>query len=50
LHTIAVFVFYGVLLIVENTVKTFVQMRNVVAAIEIVVDEHLPIAGNVILP
>src|ERR1700744_5386855 len=47
LKTITVFVLDRVLLVVENRIQTFVQVRHVVAAIEIVIDEDLPVAMDV---
>jgi hypothetical protein len=34
----------GVLAVVEDAVEPLVQVRHVIAAVEIVVDEHLPVA------
>ena len=48
LQTVTIFVFDGVLLVIENGIQSLVQMRHVIAAVEIVVDEDLPIAMNVI--
>src|SRR5712692_4606359 len=40
----------GVLLVVENAVQAFVEMRNVISAVEVIIDEHLPVAMNVVHP
>src|SRR5215470_4271388 len=48
LQAISIFDFDGVLLVVEDAAQRLVQVRNVIAAIEIVVDEDLPIACNVV--
>src|ERR1700677_4280275 len=48
LQAITVFVLDGVLLIIENRVKALVQVRNMVATVEEVVDEDFPVAMNVV--
>ena len=47
LQAITVFVLNRVLLVIENRIQTLVQMGYVVAAIEIVIDEDLPVAMDV---
>ena len=48
LQAIAVFVLNGVLLVIQDAVQAFMQMRNVVAPIQVIVDENFPVAMNVI--
>ena len=48
LQAVAIFVFDGVALVVENGLESLVEVGDVVAAVEIVVDEDLPVAGDVI--
>src|SRR5882762_1171405 len=48
LQAVPVFVFDGVLLVIENAAEGLVQVRNVVATIKIIVDEDLPVACNVV--
>src|SRR6202162_3096098 len=48
LQAITVFVLDGVLLVIENRIQTFVQVRDMVSAIEKVVDEDLPVATDVV--
>ena len=50
LQTIPVFVFDGVLLVIEHRIQPLVKMGHVVSAIEIVVDKNLPVAMNVVAP
>ena len=50
LQAITVFVLDGVLLVIEDRVQSFMQMRNVIAAVEIVIDEDFPVAMNVVGP
>ena len=42
-------VFDHVLAVVEDAVESFVKMRHMIATVEIVIDEHLPVTGNFIL-
>ena len=44
LQAVAIVVLDGVLPIIEHAVQGFVQVRHVVSAVEVVVDEHLPVA------
>ena len=44
MHRVTVIVLDGVMSVVDDAVQTFVHVGNVIAAIEIVIDEHLPIA------
>ena len=44
LQTVTVFILNGVLLVIENRIQTFVQMRHVVSAVEVVIDKNLPVA------
>src|SRR5262249_7701603 len=37
-----------VLLVVENGVEAFVQVRDVVSPVEVVIDKHLPVAVDVV--
>src|SRR5215475_3210588 len=48
LQAIPVFNFDGVLLVVEHTAQRLVQVWNVIAPVEVVVDENLPIARDVV--
>jgi hypothetical protein len=48
LKAVAIFVLDGVLLVFENTVESFVQVGNVVSAVEIVVDEYFPVAVELV--
>src|SRR5580658_1428769 len=47
LQAVTIFVLDGVLLVVEHGIQAFVQMRDVVAAVEVVIDKHFPVAMNV---
>ena len=48
LETVTVFVLDGVLLVIENRVQAFVEMRDVVATVEVVIDENFPVAIDVV--
>ena len=48
LQAVTIFVLDRVMLVVQNRIETLVQMRNVVAAVEKVVDEDLPVAIYVV--
>src|SRR5579875_2661694 len=48
LQRIAVFVFDGVIRVVEDTVQALVQMRDVIAAIEIVIHIYFPVAIEIV--
>src|SRR5438270_10016149 len=48
LKTVTVFIFDGVLLVIENGTQTLVQVGYVISAVEIVIDIHLPIAMNIV--
>ncbi len=48
LQAVTVFVLDGVLLVIEDGIQSFVQMRHVISAVEIVVDKNLPVAMNVV--
>src|SRR6476660_860215 len=48
LQAIAIFVFDGVLLVVENAIQAFVEMRHVITTIEVVIDKYLPVAGDIV--
>ena len=48
LQAVPVFVLDGVLLVIEDGTQAFVQMRDVVAAVEVVIDEHFPVAVDVV--
>src|SRR5947208_10081849 len=48
LQAIPILVLNGVFLVIENRIQSLMQMRNVVAAIEIVIDKDFPIAMNVV--
>src|SRR5262249_20637502 len=41
-------VFNHVLAVIENAIEPFVEMRNVIPSVEVVVDEDLPVAVQVI--
>jgi hypothetical protein len=45
----ALAVFDRVVAVVENAVETFVQVRDVVATVEVVIDEYFPVAVEVIM-
>src|SRR5215470_62758 len=46
LQTVAILILDGVLLVVENAVQSLVQMGHVIAAVQVVVDEYFPVAGD----
>src|ERR1019366_1386854 len=46
LQAITILVLDGVLLVLQHAVERLVQMRHVVTAVEIVIDEHLPVAAH----
>src|SRR5579863_4320800 len=48
LQTVTILVFDGVLLVIKNRTQSFMQMRNVIPAIEVVIHIDLPITANVI--
>src|ERR1019366_2257870 len=50
LQAVSVFGLDGVLLVLEHAVQRLVQMGHVIAAVEIVVHEHLPVAAQTVRP
>ena len=48
LQAVTIFVFDGVLLIVEHGAQPLVQVGDMVSAIKIIIDVHLPVALNVV--
>src|SRR5688500_10642766 len=50
LQTIAFPVFDHVITVIEHTVKAFVQVRHVIAAVKIVVDKNFPVAIKTVMP
>src|SRR5581483_11640870 len=50
LQAISVFIFDRVLLVIEHAVEPFVQMRDVVSAVQVIVNEHLPITRDIVCP
>ena len=49
MQAVVLAVFDGVVAVIEDTVEPFVQMRNVVAAVEVVVDVDFPVAVEGVL-
>ena len=47
LQTVTIFVLDGVLLVVENGIQTLVQMRDMIATVEIIIDKNFPVAMDV---
>src|SRR5687767_13819944 len=49
LQTMTLAVLDHVLAVIEHAVETFVQVRNVITAVEVVVDKHFPVAVEVVM-
>src|ERR1041384_641298 len=50
LQTEVLAVFDRVVSVIEDTVETFVQMRHVITAVQVVVDENFPVAAERVCP
>ena len=50
LQTEVLAVFDRVVSVIEDTVETFVQMRHVITAVQVVVDENFPVAVERVCP
>ena len=48
MQAVTILIFDGVLLVIEDAAQTFVKMRNVISAVEIIVDVDFPIARDVV--
>src|SRR3981081_1660353 len=48
LQAISVFILDRVLLVIQNRIKSLMQMRHVVSAIQIVIDKYLPVTMDVV--
>src|ERR1700694_6120524 len=48
LQTISVFILDRVLLVVQNGIKSLMQMRYVISAVQIVIDKYLPVTMDVV--
>ena len=48
MQAVTVFRLDGVLLVIEHGAQAFVKVRDVIAAVEIIVDEYFPVAMNVV--